>query len=221
MLKWEPFLPYVKTYNKDIYWQKLVQLISQGARQAECKQIMFCSTIVFILALQDYISSIKIREADSEIQFVLIPALMSFQDITSKKRKLDEPPQIAVHPPCPLTSSSSFLTAIKCWQFLHSNELLKMDFSRIILTLPLNNWLNRFLMDFNVFTGEMCESTFSLIQENSSIGQVEKNIRFLSLTVNNNMSPQVFDRILSIVSELPHVNGSFINNLTKTQVNSN
>ena len=178
---------------------------------------MFCSTIVFILALQDYISSIKIRDADSEIQFVLIPALTSFQDIPSKKRKLDEPPQIAVHPPCPLTSSSSFLTAIKCWQFLHSNEQLKMDFSRIILTLPLNNWLNRFLMDLNVFTGEMYESAFSSI-ENSSIGQVEKNIRFLSLTVNNNMSPQVFDRILAIVTELPHVNGSFINNLTKSQV---
>lgn len=222
MLKWEPFLPYVKTYSKDIYWQKLIQLISQNARQSECKQIMFCTTIVFILSLQDYINSIsyKIRETDSEIQFVLIPALTSFTDIAIKKRKLDEAPHISVHPPCPPTTSSSFLTALRCWQFLNGNELINMDFSRIVMTLPLNSWLNRFLMDLNVYTGEMCESSFSLIQDNTSIGQVEKNIRFLSLTVNNIMSTQVFERILAIVSELPHINGSFINTMGKPQVGS-
>ena len=27
LLKWEPFLPYNKTWSKDVYWQKLIQIV--------------------------------------------------------------------------------------------------------------------------------------------------------------------------------------------------
>lgn len=73
ILKWDTFAPYNKNWSKDIYWQKLIQIVSSTPpRPSENKQILFCATILFVMALQEYIHNVKIKVDDIEIDYVLV-----------------------------------------------------------------------------------------------------------------------------------------------------
>lgn len=86
ILKWEPFLPYYATCSKDIYWQKLIQIVSVTApRPSENKQLLFYGTILFIFSLQDYINGLKHKVDDAEIRYILIEGFSS--KCTSDKRR--------------------------------------------------------------------------------------------------------------------------------------
>lgn len=76
ILKWEPFLLYNQNWSKDIYWQKLLHIVSlSSTRPSENKQILFYGTILFVLSLQEYINSLKLKIDDAEIRFILIESL--------------------------------------------------------------------------------------------------------------------------------------------------
>lgn len=73
ILKWEPFLPYNRNVSKDIYWQRLIIIVSATPpRPAESKQILFCATILFVLALQEYIAGVKTKVDDYELEYALV-----------------------------------------------------------------------------------------------------------------------------------------------------
>lgn len=73
ILKWEPFLPYNRNLSKDIYWQRLILIVSSTPpRPSENKQILFCATILFVMALQEYMASVKTKVDDFELEYALV-----------------------------------------------------------------------------------------------------------------------------------------------------
>lgn len=78
ILRWDTFLPYNSNWSKDIYWQKLIQIVAVSAtRPSENKQILFYATVLFILSLQDYINGLKHKIDDIEIRYILIEGFSS------------------------------------------------------------------------------------------------------------------------------------------------
>lgn len=76
IIKWEPFIPYKKTISKEVYWQKIIKIVSSvPARPSENKQILFCATIVFLLSLQEYLMHTKIKMKDTKIDLILVEGL--------------------------------------------------------------------------------------------------------------------------------------------------
>lgn len=73
ILKWEPFLPYNRNMSKDIYWQRLIQIVSSTPpRPPENKQILFCATILFVMTLQEYINCVKTKVDDFELDYAIV-----------------------------------------------------------------------------------------------------------------------------------------------------
>lgn len=73
MMKWEPFLLYNRNVSKDVYWQRLILIVSSAPpRPSENKQILFCATILFVLALQEYMNSVKTKVDDVELDYILV-----------------------------------------------------------------------------------------------------------------------------------------------------
>lgn len=220
MLKWEQFLPYNKMWGKDIYWQKLIQIVSSAPpRPSENKQILFCATIIFVLALQDYIAKTKYKSNNIEVDLILVEGFKEPLVETSKRRRSDvtlETPQISDNWPCTQETATSFVTAASCWQLLHSNEILQMDFTQIIMNLPISSWISRFLLDLYIYLGRNEEMTALLNDTNSrGISSLEKNIRLLSLMIcQNNITIQTIELINACFAELPLASGASIQNLT-------
>lgn len=81
ILKWEPFLPYLQNWSKDIYWQKLYQIVSMtSTRPSENKQILFYGTILFVSSLYEYINDMKAKIDDSDVRVVLIEAVSGMEE---------------------------------------------------------------------------------------------------------------------------------------------
>lgn len=73
ILKWEPFLQYNRNVSKDMYWQRLILIVSSTPpRPSENKQILFCATILFVMALQEYMTSVKTKVDDFDLDYVLV-----------------------------------------------------------------------------------------------------------------------------------------------------
>lgn len=92
-------------------------------------------------------------------------------------------PEITVFYPCNKETPICFETASKCWQLLHSNDVLQIDFGRLLMNLPMavKSWLNRFLVDLAVYLGRN-EEALNILKD-SPMSNLEKNLRNLSLTV--------------------------------------
>lgn len=98
---------------------------------------------------------------------------------------VNEPPVLSVFAPCPKETPICLVTAASCWQLLHSNEILQIDFSQLLMSVPLSNWINRFLLDLSFYVGRT-EEAHNLVKE-TKISNIEKNLRLLSLSI---MQPQ-------------------------------
>lgn len=73
MLKWEPFVLFDKSQANDVYWKRLYQIVtSSPPRPSENKQILFCATIVLMMALQEYIRGCRMKIGDATVEHVLV-----------------------------------------------------------------------------------------------------------------------------------------------------
>lgn len=74
VIKWDPFLPYNKSWNKDVYWQKLLQIMSTSKTRPSVKnqQILFYGTVLFVFSLQHYVKNIIQKIDDADVEFVLL-----------------------------------------------------------------------------------------------------------------------------------------------------
>lgn len=198
ILKWEPFLSYNASWSKDAYWQKLVQIVSlTSTRPNENKQILFYTTILFIMSLQDYIHNIKQKIDDVEVRHILIEGL-GIDANYDPHRMYIEPPHLTVNPPLDEEVAVSFRTAVQCWQLLHSNELIKMDFKQLLLALPCSNYINPFLIDLAFYVGRPDDRA---ILHDSSLGTMEKNLRYLSLTLHQTTFQVVVESIMKVIND--------------------
>lgn len=219
ILKWEQFLPFNKNWNKDVYWQKLIQIVSSAPpRPSENKQILFCATILFVFSLQDYMKNVKQKNGETEMDFILVEGFSREIQSDNKRRKIDpilETPKIAVNSGCHSDTPGCLVTAAHCWQLLHSNEILQIDFSQLLLNLPVSVWINRFLFDLAVYLGHGEEILVLLKGPTAAnMGVYEKNLRLLSLAQNQGtINSQTFEIILSCLSDLTKQTGCFVDNL--------
>lgn len=180
ILKWEPFLPYNKMTSTNLYWERLVQIVSSTPpRPSENKQILYCATILFVLSLQEYMRNIKVRIDDADIEFIL---LEGFRSDNATETSM-EPPQISVFSPCSAETQTCLVTAAHCWQLLHSNDILKIDFGQLLMSVPLSGWINRFLIDLAFYLGRNEEA--NTILKDTDCSEIEKKLRLLSLTTAN------------------------------------
>lgn len=182
ILKWEPFLPYNANWSKDVYWQKLIPIVAlTSTRPNENKQILFYTAILFIMSLQDYVNNTKQKIDDVEVRYILIEGLRDGVDVNyDPHRMYIEPPHLTVSLPLDEEVAISFRTAVQCWQLLHSNELIQMDFKQLLLSLPCLSYISPFLIDLAFYVGRPDDRA---ILHDSSLGTLEKNLRYLSLTL--------------------------------------
>ncbi|XP_055545710.1 integrator complex subunit 10 [Wyeomyia smithii] len=220
ILKWEPFVPYKKGWSKDIYWQKIIQIVqSAPPRPSENKQILFCATIVFVLSLQEYINFSHLKSKDGEIEVVLVDGLKDLK-LDLKRRQLEpvlEIPQVVVNGPVNPDAPNCLVTSYNCWQLLHSNEILKADFTQLIICIPaLSLWIQKFLMDLSVYVGQH-EETHSLLQSPNArnMSQLEKNVRLFGLALaQGNINVHLFELMSNIVQNLPTTNGTYLQSIS-------
>lgn len=60
MLQWEPFPRFERGASKDLYWKAVCQIVAAAPpRPSENKQILFCATILFVMALQAYMKDVR------------------------------------------------------------------------------------------------------------------------------------------------------------------
>ncbi|XP_035900736.1 integrator complex subunit 10 isoform X2 [Anopheles stephensi] len=227
ILKWEPFVLYKKSWSKDVYCQKIIHIYNLDPfRSTESKQILFCATIVFVLALQDYIGYSKLRSKDgtAETEVILVEAL---KDVTPEvKRRAHEGvleiPHILVNAPVSPDAPNCLLACQSCWQLLHSNDVMKADFAQLILCIPqLSGWVQKFLIDLYVCAGQH-EETATLLQASTgtTMTQLEKSVRQFALTlVQGPPTVHLFEQMGTILKHLPHApsRGYYLENVSLGQ----
>lgn len=215
-LKWEPF-PGYNMSSKDVYWQRLIQIVSaKSPMPSENKQIVYYATLLFMMSLQEYVENVKkkVEDLPTEVEFLLVEGIRE-GDRTEKRRKLDidPPPQISVTPECSSEVPICLVTAAHCWQLLHSNEILQLDFTQLIINIstPLTKWINRFLLDLAVYLGRNDEALSLMKQDTAHMSTLEKNVRLLSLTLSSGaLNVQSFEYINSILQDLPTIKGNYL-----------
>lgn len=203
MLKWE--MPFIGTYSrstsKDTYWQRLIQIVSSAPpRPSENKQILFCATITFTISLQEYIETVMAasdRASHQSNDFVLVEGFRATTENGSKKTEASvtqdatAAPYISVFGGCTAETPVCLVTAAQCWQLLHSNDILKSDFSQLLMTVPMSGWINRFLIDLAVYLGRSEEAQQLMVKESAGI---LRNLRLMSLgnfNVSKNGHPKI------------------------------
>lgn len=201
LLKWEPFL-YNATWTKDFYWQKLKQI---EAANGDNKQIFYLSCYLFFISVQDYLKLTKVKIEGHDVQYLLVDGLSDLYE---------SPPLLNIlhEPPFPTDAATSFLMAFKAQDLLQRNVIFFQDFNHILFELKIAHYINRIVVDFAMYLRHNADS-YKLIS-NSKFCNLEKNVRMLSLLINApNTTPDVFENIRLIMSDLPSFNGTFLKNL--------
>lgn len=215
LLKWEKFVAFSRSYSKDVYWTRLVQIMSSAASSPvrDSKQIFYTSIVVYINSLQQYMINVSRKEDKTEggtgghPEFLLVEALRDLTAVPPKRRHSDafnqDSIKIIVSEPCPQETPNCLITAAHCWQLMNSNELLQIETNQLLVRLPISAWVTRFISDLAVYLGRPDE--FQAILKTSSVRDgLEKDVKLLSLAVlQNNLGTQtVGPLIVNIVKEL-------------------
>lgn len=212
-LKWETFLPYTKTSSKEVFWERMVHIVSSAStKPSESKQIVYYATILFMMSIQEYVENVKQKVGDVEQELVLVEGILS-----EKRRKIDpiEPPHISVTQGCSPETPICLVAAAHCWQLLHSNDILQQDFTQMIVNIssPLTKWVNRFLLDLAIYLRRNDEALSLMKDSHADKSELEKSVRLLSLTISQGtLNVQGFEHIISILQELPTTPGVFLPN---------
>lgn len=201
LLKWEPF-QYNPSWTKDIYWQKLKQI---EITTCDSQQIYYLSCFLFFISVQDYLVSTKVKVDGTEIQYVLVDGLSDL---------MDSPPLMNIlhELPFPPEAATSFLTAFKAQELLQRNVIFFKEFNQLLFELNITRYINRIVIDFAMYLRSNTDA-YTLIS-NSKLSNLEKNIRMLSRVINApNSTPEVFEYIRLIITDLPDNSGAFLKNL--------
>lgn len=203
LLKWEPF-QYNPSWTKDFYWQKLKQIESTTSDSKQV-QVYYLSCFLFFISVQDYLVSTKVKKDGNDIQYILVDGLSDL---------IESPPSINIlhEPPFPPEAAISFLTAFKAQDLLQRNVVFFKEFNQLLFELNIARSINRIVVDFAIYLRSNTDS-YNLVF-NSSLNNLEKNVRMLSLVINApNTTREVIEYIRLILGDLPSNSGSFLKNL--------
>ncbi|KAH8303842.1 hypothetical protein KR018_011622 [Drosophila ironensis] len=211
MMGWEPFLPFSKNLNQNVYWEKLVDILSSSP--AGSNQVLFYATTLFIYSLHGYIHSCRVRIEDTDVSHVLVEGFMEWAPDEAEAVSM-EPPKFSLSTPMSPELSNAFLHAAQCWQLLNTDQFQR-DFSQLMLALPLSPWISRFLFDLAIYFGHRDEAN-KLMGEMSTKNSLVQSLQILSLNLmQGSMTVQGFQCILKIIAELPASPvGQLLDNMT-------
>ncbi|KAH8355767.1 hypothetical protein KR200_000931 [Drosophila serrata] len=212
MMGWEPFLPFSKHVNQNVYWEKLVDILSGSP--AGSSQVLFYATTLFIYSLHGYIRNCKLRIEDADISHVLVEGFMEWTpDGDGSEVPSMEPPKFSLTTPLSPELSKAFLHAAQCWQLLNTDQFQR-DFSQLMLALPLAPWISRFLFDLAIYFGHRDEAN-KLMSDMTTQSSLVQSLQILSLNLmQGSMTLQGFQCILKILSELPTTQGQLLDNMS-------
>uniref|UniRef100_A0A1B0GG98 Integrator complex subunit 10 n=1 Tax=Glossina morsitans morsitans TaxID=37546 RepID=A0A1B0GG98_GLOMM len=208
--RWEVFLPFNKNWGQDVYWDKLIEIVSSSA--AGSTQVLFYATTLFIYSLHCYIKNCDTRPDEIQLNHVLVEGFTNWplerNDIQS-----NEPPQISLTTAVSKDLSKAFVHAAQCWQLLNT-EQFQRDFSKLLLTLPLSPWISRFLYDLAIYFGHK-EEAKTLMTEMTIKSSLVHNLLKLSLNLlHGSLTFDGFKCILKILTDLPTTQGQLLEHLT-------
>ncbi|TMW47554.1 hypothetical protein DOY81_007380 [Sarcophaga bullata] len=208
--RWETFLPFNKTWGQNVYWDKLIEIVSTSA--AGSTQVLFYATTLFIYSLHCYIKNCNTRPEDTEINHVLVEGFTDWKLERSDAQSM-EPPRISLTTPTSKEISKAFVHAAQCWQLLNT-EQFQRDFSKLLLTLPLSPWISRFLFDLAIYFGHQ-EEAKKLMTEMTIKSNLVHQILKLSLNLlQGKLTYEGFECILKIINDLPSAQGQVLEQLT-------
>lgn len=211
ILRWESFLPFNKSWSKNVYWEKLIEIASTSPPGSN--QILFYTTTLFIYSLQEYIKNCSSRAEDNDVDYVLVEGYRELKLDRSNEPQTMDPPQISVTSTHSKEISKAFVNAAQCWQLLNT-EQFQRDFSQLLIKLPLAPWISRFLFDLAVYFGHQ-EEAKKLMAEMQIKNSLQQNVQLLSLNlIQGVLTMQGFECILKILVDLPTVPGQIIENMT-------
>ncbi|XP_018789631.1 PREDICTED: uncharacterized protein LOC108969397 isoform X2 [Bactrocera latifrons] len=211
ILRWETFLPFNKTWGQNVYWDKLIEIVSISP--AGSTQVLFYATTLFIYSLHCYIKNCYTQSEDAGINHVLVEGFTVDWKMEAPDVQSMEPPQISLTTPTSKDISKAFVHAAQCWQLLNT-EQFQRDFSKLLLTLPLAAWISRFLFDLAIYFGHQ-EEAKKLMSEMIVTSSLVQNLQILSLNLlQGNLTLQGFECIVKIIDELPATQGHILEHLT-------
>ncbi|XP_049767483.1 integrator complex subunit 10 [Schistocerca cancellata] len=229
-------------WNKEIYWQKIVQFRADHPLTpddyANHKQMLYCTTTFFLYCLHEYVGMLDPGGGEQSLvlleAFTPLTAASSSDDsgeTKAKRRKLEASDEAAAPiltgPPravgnstattvgAGLTSSPvvhSFLMAVRCWELLYSTESLEREFSRLAQHLKLDVWLQGFLMDAALYSGNF-ESALSLVRSQpepppTSLAALRRHLRLASICYCLGQYQAAVEQVMQVVTILSAVPAS-------------
>ncbi|XP_065361068.1 integrator complex subunit 10 [Calliphora vicina] len=208
--RWETFLPFNKTWGQNVYWDKLIEIVSTSA--AGSRQVLFYATTLFIYSLHCYIKNCNTRPEDMEINHVLVEGFTDWKLERTDAQSM-EPPRISLTTPTSEEISKAFVHAAQCWQLLNT-EQFQRDFSKLLLKFPLSPWISRFLFDLAIYFGHQ-EEAKKLMTEMTIKSSLVHHILKLSLNLlQGKLTYEGFECILKVISDLPPSQGQVLEQLT-------
>jgi len=180
MMGWEPFLPFSKHVNQNVYWEKLVDILSGSP--AGSSQVLFYATTLFIYSLHGYIRNCKLRIEDADVTHVLVEGFMEWSpEGDGSEVPSMEPPKFSLTTAISPELSKAFLHAAQCWQLLNTDQFQR-DFSQLMLALPLAPWISRFLFDLAIYFGHRDEAN-KLMADMTTQSSLVQSLQILSLNL--------------------------------------
>lgn len=210
LLKWEKFISFNRNIGKDVYWQKLVQIVSGTRPSGDNKQVFYTAAMVFIYSIWDYVRNVRIKgSSDQGCAYILIESFRESNlavapsgssSKTGREFGMDSV-KITVTDTCNPETPNCLITAANCWQLLQSSELFQVEMNKLLLNLPIMEWVTRFIADLAVYLGQL--DTASVIKTSPKDG-LQKDVKLLSLAIyQNNLSVQnIGPIIVNILTEL-------------------
>ncbi|XP_075161404.1 integrator complex subunit 10 [Haematobia irritans] len=209
--RWETFLPFNKNWGQNVYWDKLIEIVSTSSA-AGSTQVLFYATTLFIYSLHCYIKNCNTRPEDVEINHVLVEGFTDWKVERSEAQNM-EPPQISLTTNTSKDISKAFVHAAQCWQLLNTDQFQR-DFSKLLLTLPLSPWISRFLFDLAIYFGHQ-EEAKKLMQEMTIKNSLVHHTLKLGLNLlQGKLTFEGFECVLKIMADLPVTQGSSLEHLT-------
>ncbi|KAK2167400.1 hypothetical protein LSH36_28g03070 [Paralvinella palmiformis] len=175
-------------------WQRLHTLwenISDQTESSQSKQVLYCTTVLLLHCLYKYACQIEPQQfavpppgntASSSVILVeaIKPDSISLSEPMPKKLKRElTPPELTVSASISNAAelTDAFLTAVRCWQLLHSRELLSKEFSKLMQHWQSHTWpwLSDFQIDLLVYQGFYKDALLQLqhkLQQQDTCSQI-------------------------------------------------
>ncbi|PNF20874.1 hypothetical protein B7P43_G11190 [Cryptotermes secundus] len=228
-LGWELSAMFGHSWNKDLYWQKIMQFHQTrallGDDHPSHKQLLYCITTFFLHCLHEYVSTLD--SGGGEVPLVLVEAFCGESDAVGgsvsagtsgepklKRRKTEMAddsssltPLLTVARPGNMVVVHNFLMAVRCWDLLHSSDSLERDFTKLSQHLKLDSWLNGFLIDATLYKGRFDEALNKIgnlaALDTGVNAALRKYLRLASTLYCQGLFARSLEHILQVVTSLP------------------